>query len=526
MKKKLSLVLVFCLLICAFGINTNAIEATTKTDAILAEKAQVAAILSANPEYRTMVTASGEERILDADNMVINQIIANIDQVLDVDAYNNGEIDNFFGIDFIEIGALFQEEWIDTIIEQMNSKFGYVITVPYGSDIEAAIEILENNEHISAVSQNEYCALAEASDYDSETGATGLYDLIGVDYAWEHGFTGSSNIRVAVIDTGAAEHPEFDNNMDLTLGFNACFVTNPAPGTSIEDVTPIHPTKPYHGHMVAGIIGADYGDGGVNGICQDITMFPILASGLVTEFHNAFSYAYNMGAKVINYSWSSRNNVLTDQIKNSDALIIMAAGNDSNELNSDEYATECYNLPNVIVVGNSTANDTMASGSNYSATYVDLFAPGENVKSVNYPTGTRSGSGTSYAAPMVAAAAALIRSHATHLTAAQTKDLILNNVDVIPALEDYCVTGGRLAIDKAVDALYDEDRGAYSKGDVNGNNDIDSMDVLLAQRIVNGATLTDIQMSAADVDKNGVVNSTDVENIRGFFFRTCYFPPV
>ncbi|MBE6692334.1 MAG: hypothetical protein E7586_03245 [Ruminococcaceae bacterium] len=76
MKKLLSLILVLGLLVCTFGVNSISAEPASQT----------ARILAANPDYRTMVIAPGEEYILDANNMVINQIIANVDQVLDVDA--------------------------------------------------------------------------------------------------------------------------------------------------------------------------------------------------------------------------------------------------------------------------------------------------------------------------------------------------------------------------------------------------------------------------------------------------------
>ena len=168
----------------------------------------------------------------------------------------------------------------------------------------------------------------------------------------------------------------------------------------------------------------------------------------------AFQYSVAMGAKVINLSWGIPSGVLFNTIEDSDALLVIAADNANTLVTPSTYPMVCNAPDNCIVVSSSELNDTKVTGAAYSSTYVDIFAPGANVRSVGYPTGTRSGSGTSYATPMVAAAAALIRSHATHLTAEDTKNLILNNVDVVPALEDYCVTGGRLAIDKAVDALY------------------------------------------------------------------------
>ena len=188
MKKKLSLALVFCLLICSFCINTNAAEVTNQTT--------ISQLLE-NPDYRLMTTISGEERILDSNDMVINQIIANVDQLVNVDAYNNGEITDFFGVEITAIKPIFEEEWIDAIIEKIGYKFGYLITLPYGSDIQDALETLENNEHVSAASQNGYDNITDDADYeyDPQSAAVGHYDLIGVSFAWRQGFINDEQLE-------------------------------------------------------------------------------------------------------------------------------------------------------------------------------------------------------------------------------------------------------------------------------------------------------------------------------------------
>ncbi|MBE6692333.1 MAG: hypothetical protein E7586_03240 [Ruminococcaceae bacterium] len=76
-------------------------------------------------------------------------------------------------------------------------------------------------------------------------------------------------------------------------------------------------------------------------------------------------------------------------------------------------------------------------------------------------------------------------------------------------------------------ALYAEERVAYSKGDVTGDGEITSMDKMFAQRIANGTmTATADQLYAADVNKDNVVDTTDVDMILGFYYSTCYFPPI
>lgn len=118
-----------------------------------------------------------------------------------------------------------------------------------------------------------------------------------------------------------------------------------------------------------------------------------------------------------------------------------------------------------IVVNSTDANDNRVS-SGYSAEHVDMAAPGQGVyttqlNTYNGPNGPYAAvSGTSFAAPQVGAAAALLcaevcdsfwtlHKNRPDSAARLLKHWILQSVDVIPALSGKCVTGGRLNIEKA-----------------------------------------------------------------------------
>lgn len=519
MKRKYALITVFCLLLNLFVLTSNANP--------LESKGISTPTLDVSP-YKTIITPSGERRIVASNGLVMNQIIANVDQVVDVESYIAGENDDFFGVEIVAIKQLFYDEWIDAIIEKIGYKFGYLITIPDDLDIEDAIKTLEDNEHITSVSQNAMSLEPQDIQYDDITAETGHYNLIGVDYAWNHGFVGSHDVQVGLIDVGMKAHSEFDNNVRFDMGFNACYEFDYGENDA-DDVKPIR-TDGYksHGHKMAGIIGADYGDEGVNGICQNVSIVPILAEGYPEIWEWALYYAVVSDVDVIHISWDLATNTIYDIIEDADILVVMPAGNGSSELvatSENIYA----NLPNCIVVGNSTVYDEKYFESNYSATYVDLFAPGYGVKTVGYDDedGYVIGRGTCSAAAMVSAAAALIMSHATHLSAIEVKELILDNVDVVSALEDYCSTGGRLAIDKAVEALYTENRGSYSKGDLNGDGYINTTDCSMAQWLAsNIMTPSATQLNAADINGDGAVTSSDVAQIREFYYKNSYFPPV
>jgi subtilisin family serine protease len=62
------------------------------------------------------------------------------------------------------------------------------------------------------------------------------------------------------------------------------------------------------------------------------------------------------------------------------------------------------------------------------------------------------GSGTSFAAPHVAGAAALVKSHMPGLSVAELRERILRTVDPLPSLQGKTVTGGRLNVARALTA--------------------------------------------------------------------------
>lgn len=216
-----------------------------------------------------------------------------------------------------------------------------------------------------------------------------------------------------------------------------------------------------HGTSVAGVIAARAGNGlGSAGVAPDVTVMPLVVGsgeGINVDLGaQAIRYAADHGASVVNASWGGpTSGPPLDRLRSAIAyaeskgvLVVAAAGNDAGNRDSSILYPASLTEPNVITVGNSTAADTIAPSSAYGASSVDLFAPGTLVFTTWNDGGYRLVSGTSIAAPQVAAAVALYRSVLPDASVTELRTALLDAVDPIPALIGKSVTGGRLTLSR------------------------------------------------------------------------------
>lgn len=248
-------------------------------------------------------------------------------------------------------------------------------------------------------------------------------------------------------------------------------------------------TNPDHGTSVSGLIAANRNNNiGIKGVADNVKIMCIRTVPDGDEWDkdvaNAIKYAIDNGASIINMSFgkafSPQQEFIINVLKQSvdkDVLFVHAAGNDSE--NNDNV----YNYPrkydtdnnviteNWITVGASSIKkskkDFVAGFSNYGKKTVDIFAPGENILSCTPNNGYDFAGGTSFAAPMVAGAAALIKSYYPNLTSAEIKQILLEssstkninvalpgtngkNIVIVP-FNTLSVTGGLLNVYKALE---------------------------------------------------------------------------
>ena len=242
-------------------------------------------------------------------------------------------------------------------------------------------------------------------------------DAINICDAWNIS-TGSSNIKVAVIDQGIdASHPEFCYT-NITSTFD--MINNSSPSV----------VRGEHGTHVAGIIFANHNEGNMAGIAPNVSLIDISDSLelpmelFLLKMALAFSKAKQQGADVINCSWgminsnpemSLNSSLLEDAIysvlengrSGKGSIVIFAAGNYDNNSYSVRYPANT--IEKLIVVGAIKNDNTRASFSCYGS-QLDIMAPGYQIYSTIPNSGYGTKNGTSMAAPHVAGVAALMLS--------------------------------------------------------------------------------------------------------------------
>lgn len=297
----------------------------------------------------------------------------------------------------------------------------------------------------------------------------GLYqandDDIDATNAWDRR---TSCSKVAVLDTGVdTNHPD--------LRSNVWHNKNEVKGNGVDDDRNGYVDDYYgvdlvrgkgsgvdhngHGTHVAGIIAAGgNNDRGVAGVCWKAQLMSVRfmdadGRGTTSGAAEAITYAVRMGAHVLNASYAS--SLATDverraieYARDHGALIVAAAGNDGR---GDASYPAAYPDDNVIAVAATDDRDRLASFSNYDQSDVDLAAPGDGIVSTWDGADYREASGTSMAAPFVAASAAMLRAEASP-SIGRMRSLLLKHVDKVSSLASKVASGGRLNIRRALEA--------------------------------------------------------------------------
>ena len=297
---------------------------------------------------------------------------------------------------------------------------------------------------------------------------------------WDTESTNDAKVVVAVIDTGV----HYDHQDLLTNMWDGSAGCVDEYGSAIAGGCPNHgwdykdgDNNPMgevwldannndigpHGTWVSGSFGARSQNSiGVSGISyRNNIQIMALRFGLDTFSElRAISFAKNNGAKIINASYGgpSYSQLEKDAIENFGGIFVAAAGNTTSNNDINPTYPASYTSPNIISVAATNSTDALASFSSYGATSVDLAAPGQSILTTWYNSTTSYAyvNGTSFAAPIVAGAAALLESKNPALSVAQVKNDLITAGDMLPNPSDAAkvLSGKRLNLYSAYQLAY------------------------------------------------------------------------
>jgi hypothetical protein len=307
-----------------------------------------------------------------------------------------------------------------------------------------------------------------------QAGGLPSFDL-GTGIGWSAG-TGTSRTIIAITDSGIqSDHIDLADQMwrnprevpsngiddegngyvDDVFGWNSA-VEAPGP---LND-----PALAGHGTAVAGTAVAMTSNGiGVAGVHWHAQLMPVVIfdpSYLGTDLtaSEGIVYAVRAGAHIINASWGSRDAspLLQNAVEFAAAHgvpIVAAAGNDGVSSDLHPFYPAAIRHDFVVAVGG--ANRFGGWSHNFGRHRVTCSAPSVEIFQPRYGNGFGFGSGTSYAAPQVAAVLGLMRDVGVPGTAATHHLRIQATARAFAGLDERNAASGLVRLDQAVAANND-----------------------------------------------------------------------
>lgn len=228
-----------------------------------------------------------------------------------------------------------------------------------------------------------------------------------------NGYTGSG-IKIGIIEADCGMYDSTSPHLSDIPSSQLTYLYNYRDdGTYVTPAITAHATK-----VTALIVGQSYtiGSRTFEGVVPDATVYQTSIEN-TSDVYTAFDLLVDNGANVINYSggsttsgYTSFDKEIDNRIATTKVTFVKSAGNSSGEITSPGKAINAITVGNAATKSNSsTASSTpysMSSSSSYTeASYIpnkpDITAPGTLISTAKSTTVITSGSGTSYAAPLI-----------------------------------------------------------------------------------------------------------------------------
>jgi len=292
------------------------------------------------------------------------------------------------------------------------------------------------------------------------------HEAINSEYAWDNGIYGQE-VKVAVIDSGVSPHPDLEPCLLPGGDFEGLTERGETPGTDTTD-------NVWHGTFVAGLIAAQCNDIGVVGLAHNVKIVPLKVCDSTTfnisyvipaiyaavdtydcdviNMSLGVSTTQSGGVRYVNGVYESGTIPASISVSNAinhatmnGAIVVAASGNDGEEqtIETDDSGNVIEKrhlsfpaiLNNVVSVGNVKQEDTGEYAIDITSTYneyVDISAPGTSVYSTYYKNASSSyakAKGTSFSAPYVSAAAALMKCIDPGISYSEFNELVTNTAN-------------------------------------------------------------------------------------------------
>ncbi|MCE1165145.1 MAG: S8 family serine peptidase [Bacteroidetes bacterium] len=345
--------------------------------------------------------------------------------------------------------------------------------------VSDAVRELMKNPYVDYAEKVKVCRLESNAFTPNDTYFQNQYYLNSVNMISLYGRADATNVIIGVVDSGLDfGHPDLQQSFYINQGEYG----NGKESNGIDDDgngfiddwrgwnfignnnQPDDDNLYSHGTSVASILSAGFNNN--TGItpaapfskCLVMKCFNAQGQGYEDNIAEAILYGVTLGVRIFNFSFGDYiySNLLKDVISyaySKNAVMISSAGNDN---------TDLFHYPSsfdeVISAGASDELDRKASFSAYGNT-VDIYAPGVNILtasrtglgSAEFGSNYQYSAGTSFSAPIVAGAAAILRAANPNLTNEEIRGILVSSTRYFPGQTgwDYIYASGILNVESS-----------------------------------------------------------------------------